>query len=398
MIRLLFSVFIVVTIFACENEHDDSLTVARNGTQNSQVQYDPYADMRLSQYPGHPNPPIYEITFPNGQKLLILGVVHGIPLECYFSITTAKSIIEASAFSVNEIKGIILPSMVDTSMVDNRSRFYMAAERCYMTTERIKKIKDSIIVEEFSKIFDSQGHWYEKAGIIANEAEKVDRDFCASLPSLQTINLKIKGKTVKVPAPNGQEIHPIALLPLLGNMNPAPAFKGVDEHLDFLTYNGKKAVYAFESHDDSMTNGFIQELANKIDARPGDAFLYGVNILKSDKEKYYNPLFYPENLYIFYSRELYFDQDPDVIERNGLWIQRLVKLNEEKFKLAFAHVGLFHLHDLFEKLKEVGFTVSERVSLAKLDEILLDEDCVVAEHKARKVAMKAAFGITYYPK
>ncbi len=268
----------------------------------------------------------------------------------------------------------------------------------HITLSYLVTTLSSTTKEKFSKIFDSQDHWYKKAGIMANEAEKVDRDFCASLPSLQTINLKINGKTVKVPAPNGQEIHPFALLPLLGNMNPAPAFKGVDEHLDFLTYNGKKAVYAFESNDDRMTNAFIQELAGEIDASSGDDFLYDVNELKSDKEKYNNPLFDPAILDIFYSRELCIDKDPDVIERNGFWIQRLVKLNEEKFKLAFAHVGLDHLHDLFEKLKEVGFTVSERVSLAKLDEILLDEDCVVAEHKARKVAMKAAFGITYYPK
>ncbi len=106
MIRLFFSIFITGVIFASTSVLDDCLDIV---ARTPQAQYDLYADMRLSQYPGHPNPPIYEIIFPNGQKLLILGTTHTIPLECLLSLTTAKSIIEASAFSVNEIKGVVLP-------------------------------------------------------------------------------------------------------------------------------------------------------------------------------------------------------------------------------------------------------------------------------------------------
>lgn len=100
----------------------------------------------------------------------------------------------------------------------------------------------------------------------------------------------------------------------------------------------------------------------------------------------------------FYSKELIIDNEPSVVERNSLWVQRFIKLNEDKFNRAFAYVGLGHLHDLFKKLKEVGFTISERLTLDKLDEILLDERVVIAEHAVRKAAMKGAFGIAYYPK
>ena len=64
------------------------------------MQYDPYADMRLSKYPGHPNPPVYEIIFPNGQKLLILGATHTVPLGCMLPYGLAHELIEASDFTI----------------------------------------------------------------------------------------------------------------------------------------------------------------------------------------------------------------------------------------------------------------------------------------------------------
>ena len=64
----------------------------------------------------------------------------------------------------------------------------------------------------------------------------------------------------------------------------------------------------------------------------------------------------------FYSKTLLIDNDPSVLARNTLWVERLVKLNEKSFNRAFAYVGNGHLHDLFKKLKQSGFNVIERVS------------------------------------
>ncbi len=168
MIRLFFSVFIAgfiagsISISAGDIVWDNTLAVVPHATQTSQVQYDPYADMRLSQYPGHPNPPIYEITFPKGQKLLILGTTHNVPLGCMLPYQLAQELIEASDFAIGEIFGELLSHMPRKKNKTNSFSFLFLnslLKKClnllssfvfphtentpYMTQKRIQKMKDS---------------------------------------------------------------------------------------------------------------------------------------------------------------------------------------------------------------------------------------------------------------
>ena len=50
---------------------------------------DPRIDMRLAIYPEHPCPPVYNITFPNGQNMLILGTTHTVPFEVHATLSNS---------------------------------------------------------------------------------------------------------------------------------------------------------------------------------------------------------------------------------------------------------------------------------------------------------------------
>ncbi len=262
-------------------------------------------------------------------------------------------------------------------------------------------------------------------------------------------NLKIKGKIITVPTENGKELHPLVLQKIYefawnSCTYIIPACGGMDDHLASITFALQKKAFSLENHNNRAAidiNTISKAIDKECSVWYGIAYFSKEKFLEKFEEKDKNisrvflekllgknEEFFQSSLWLdyerwcerkrrrkngkianthtithlmlasFYSKELIIDNEPSVVERNSLWVQKLIKLNEEKFKLAFAHVGLGHLHDLFEKLKGVGFIVSDRLALDKLDEILLDDDCVLAEHAARKAAMKAAFGITHQPK
>ncbi len=423
--------------------------------------------MRLSQYPGHPNPPIYEIIFPNGQKLLILGTTHTVPLGCMLPYRLAHELIEASDFTIDEINGELLPRKKNKTNFFSLLFLNFLFQKCwdwasnfvfsqpedtpYMTLDRIQKVKNSCfnsykhfmtparIDEELSNIFDPQGHWYENAGIIADEDAEVDFSLSRHFNEMYPKNLKIKGKVITVPTENGKELHPAALQEIYNlcthtSLYAKPPCGGMDDHLLKMAHIRQKKCFSLESRKGRSTTArnniskkideqcsvwfghvyfYKKEFVEKLEegsARisrdfiekiigKNDEFFQSTHWLEYKKEcdreveKATSTQTIAVMLQDFYSKTLLIDNDPSVLARNTLWVERLVKLNEKSFNRAFAHVGNGHLHDLFKKLKQSDFNVSERVSLAKLDEILLEEDCVVAEHVARKTAMQAAFGI-----
>ena len=273
MIRLFFSVFVTGVIFASTSVHVECLDIV---ARTSQKQYDPYADMRLSQYPGHPNPPIYEIIFPNGQKLLILGTTHTVPLGCMLPYRLAHELIEASDFTIDEINGELLPRKKNKTNFFSLLFLNFLFQKCwdwasnfvfsqpedtpYMTLDRIQKVKNSYfnsykhcmtparIDEELSNIFDPQGHWYENAGIIADEDAEVDFSLSRHFNEMYRKNLKIKGKVIRVPTENGKELHPAALQKIYNlctniSLYAKPPCGGMDDHLGCMAHTNKKKAF-----------------------------------------------------------------------------------------------------------------------------------------------------------
>jgi hypothetical protein len=371
---------------------------------------DPRIDMRLTKYPEHPCPPIYEVTFPKGQKMLILGTTHTIPLGCMLPYRLAHKIIKASDFVINEINGQLLPGV--SSEITEADDEVENDENLtpYMTESRIQKIKQSVrefylgetlkeyylnldgsINEEklqkdvnirMSQIFDSSGHWYKKARIIvANDNVEADfgstKDWSESYPK----KLKIKGNVFIVPSRNGKELHPRALEFIYQTFTnipyTTPICGGMDYHLDYMTSTHEKTLYAFEESADregSRTEELIEKInksyeeslccfednIDKLSLQPG---------VEKQKSKSVTVMFEPAFDDInFYSNELSKAAPLNVLRRNDIWIQRIMALNETHFKHAFAYVGRDHLHDLFEKLTKLNFTVSARLSLAEFED------------------------------
>ncbi len=256
-------------------------------------------------------------------------------------------------------------------------------------------IKDTITA--LDKYFEEDGRWYEKNGLIGDECTMDVAPCLVAHDEIKEVypkKLRLKGDSYWVPSVKGKELSPQMLHLLcvrrgIIHLYSLPLVEVVDHQLVKLVPACRQ--YAFEKNKERFGEAYLKSKAAALDS----GWLIGHIIEELKKKDYALPFNLTFDVLVksglLYSSDIPADKDPGLIERNRFWIQRLVKLNEEKFKLAFAHVGLRHLHDLFEKLNDVGFTVSERVSLAKLDEILLDKDCVVAEHAARKTAMKAAF-------
>ena len=105
---------------------------------------DPRINLRLTKYPEHPCPPVYDIIFPNGKKMLILGTTHNVPLGCMLPYRLAHKIIKASDFVINEINGQLLPGV--SSEITEADDEVKNDENLtpYMTESRIQKIKQSV--------------------------------------------------------------------------------------------------------------------------------------------------------------------------------------------------------------------------------------------------------------
>ncbi|MDP4725121.1 MAG: hypothetical protein NWS47_02375 [Alphaproteobacteria bacterium] len=371
---------------------------------------DPRIDLRLTKYPEHPCPPIYEVTFRNGQKMLILGTTHTVPLGCMLTYRIAHDIINASDFVINEICGKLLPGLTSEISEENHDVEEDENLTPYMTERRMQKIQkyvrefylsetlkqyylnsdDSINEEklqkdvntQMSKIFDSNNFWYENAGIIVTD-DNVEADFGSTKdwPASYPKKLKIKGKIAIVPSRNGKELHPIALEFLHESFTgdtsyTRPICGGMDDHLHYMTSSCGKTLYAFEESADRYNESCAQELIETIDKNCENGFYAFKNRIESlqthpdeAKQKSKQVTFESAMGYgNFYSNELIKDNSLNLLERNNIWIQRIMALNQRVFKSAFAYVGKGHLHDLFEKLTKLGFTVSERLSLAELED------------------------------
>ena len=150
----------------------------------------------------------------------------------------------------------------------------------------------------------------------------------------------------------------------------------MDDHLDYMTSTYGKTLYAFEKSDDRYKESCAQELIETIDKECEIGFYYFKDAIKQltlrpdeAKQKPEQVTFESAFSYgNFYSNELPKDNSLNLLERNNIWIQRIMALNQTVFKSAFAYVGKGHLHDLFEKLTKLGFTVSNRLSLAELED------------------------------
>ncbi|MCX7342701.1 MAG: hypothetical protein NT128_00935 [Proteobacteria bacterium] len=335
----------------------------------------------------HQNPPLFKITLPGGQVIVILGTTHTIPLSYILPECLVEDLIKQSVFTFNEIWGELLkggPSKVDshfgcdslpdfcfindacrTKIKDIIRAFYKQFEALYLNPESL----ESKVAEDMNSVFDENGKWYEKAGIVlrkirkdkenaTNEKEECETD------DLQPTHLVIKVNGCELEVPVDKELHPIVLsrvapyqLPLCG---------GMDKHLVIISLNAGKPIFALEQESERWGQEEMKCLRDSIE----NSGIYPFKFFSHDKPQ--GPLITKDTLHIFYSVELPDHKSPGLLERNDLWVLRIMELVKEDFKLAFGHVGCGHLKDLFEKLEGNKCKV-ERLSLAKLQGLLNEQ-------------------------
>ena len=156
----------------------------------------PWSDMGLSPCSMHQSPPLYMVTLPHEQKIILLGTTHDFPLTCMLPYGLAQDLIEQSAFVFNEIFGELFkggPSEVKAHFVlasllgfNSPPKLDNLPDFCYTSKDCIKKIEDctrafykqfnslypdqlsieSEVVKTMASIFDKNGKWYQKAGIV----------------------------------------------------------------------------------------------------------------------------------------------------------------------------------------------------------------------------------------
>ncbi|MBA4250089.1 MAG: hypothetical protein C0440_05835 [Candidatus Pelagibacter sp.] len=390
-----------------EIKETSRLTLVPEAKEMLKQSSSPSMEIHLTAYPVHPFPPVYNITFPNGQTMLILGTIHTVPLGCMLPYKLVNDIVNASDFVINEIYGQILPKQIriikDTKKSPDKENFnflYMTdahmekmrekeleySKRYYINddgTEKFtgaQKCLENSVVASIAKSFDSNNCWYEKAGIIVSD-DDTPTDFGPTnyWNEIYPKKLKIKGKILNVPSFNGKELHPLALEYLhksfTGPCYTIPACGGMDNHLDEIALASGKEIYALEDQYDRYAE--YPELIKEIN----ENYKFGLvcfelavqRLTSQTKVEKQEPQSIKFELLVKYSnlyaQELPKDPSLDLHKRNDIWIERIMTLNQTVFKHAFAYVGMGHLHDLFEKLKNHNFVISPRLSLEELEDI-----------------------------
>ncbi len=380
----------VATGTACVAKNTPDLVVLKN----------PWSDMGLSPCSMHQSPPLYMVTLPHGQKIILLGTTHNFPLACMLPYGLAQDLIEQSSFTFNEIFGELFKG--GRSKVDSHFCLASLPDFCYTSEAYREKIKagiracyepffvelppeylESEVDKYIASIFDENGKWYEKAGIVLRKISKdkeshKKEDYEEGKnedPLLTHLVIKVNGLEIEVPI-GKEELHPAALL-LRVAPYPLPLCGGMDQHLVRISVNAGKPFFALEQERERWGQEQVKYLRGEIENLVIGMFKWHIDQLKQqDPNVNDSPAFYKA----FYSDELPDDKSPGLLERNNLWILRIMELKERDFKLAFGYVGRGHLKDLFKKLEDLKGKNVERLSLADLAEILLDEPAILQEH------------------
>ncbi|MCE2715711.1 MAG: hypothetical protein ACK4V2_01250 [Pseudomonadota bacterium] len=424
MIR--FFIFVIILLFA-------NVMPSNNACESV---FDPYADMCLSAFPGHPHPPIYKVTLPKGQEIIFLGTVHTVPLECFLPYKVAHQLIEASQYIIDEINGELLgtsyeekyrnafqkafngqdPEYVDVLYVTQSSKQKMADDLIKAYTSDYASM-DIITATSWTnsmldRIFDENDCWYHKAGLQVEsdsllEASAIsvleEGNLSLKIPGLTYKCIKINDVVYKVPTHKGKDLAPEIFAYLVPNNleldnlyfsklqfygYSMPDVVGVEDHLISMKEAQEKILSSLEESPDR----FILE-----DFRDLEVSFDDVTIVKKEDidnflwHVFMHPLTFEDNTQILYSKEQPLPLATS-LRRNSLWTERLMTLNDKHFKQGFVFIGEGHLLDLFSKLADVGCTISNRLSVAELERFLLDEVNVLNEHERRKIAMQRAFG------
>ncbi len=418
MFKRLLSVGLIVSYaFAAESAIVDTAVCVSNKVRVPLYSFNPLADMPLSPYPFHQRPPIFMVTLPHGQRIIVLGTSHVFPLLCMLPYGLAQDLNEQSAFTFNEINGNLLRSN-GSGRVNRRFKYKDIPDFAFVSEESKAKLRegqvliykaiykdpnclDEVVDKEMSSIFAPDGRWYEKAGILLGKIHKSDNDYqleedyagCKDDDHPTHLVLKVKGNELTLPL--GKELHPVALviverLIMKESVYQKPSFGGMDDHLHTIASNRGNVVFALEKADERWGEGAIKDCEIAIEASLTNATAYKwhiENTVKKPRQPQVAVAIEDYSPASFYSDELPEDKSLGLLERNDLWVTRIMKLDTERFKLAFGYVGRGHLVDLFKKLVAVGCQVSRRLSLVDLEEILLDEPAVLREH----VRLKAIY-------
>ncbi len=415
MFKRLLSVGLIVSYaFAAEVDSATTAVCVSNKVRVPLCSSDPLADMPLSPYPLHQRPPIFMVTLPHGQRIIVLGTTHTFPLSCMLPYWVARELIEQSVFTFSEIGG----KGARSGRVGRRFRYEDIPDFAFVSEESKEKLRkgervfcgnvykdpnclDEVVDKEMSSIFAPDGRWYEKAGILLGKIHKSDNDYqleedyaeCKDDDHLTHLVLKVKGNELTLPL--GKELHPVALviverLIMKESLYQKPSFGGMDDHLHTIASNRGNVVFALEKADERWGKGAIKDCEIAIEASLQNAVAYKWdidNIVKIPRQPQVEVAIEDYSPADFYSDAIPEYQSLGLLERNDLWVPRIMKLDTERFKLAFGYVGRGHLVDLFKKLVAAGCQVSGRLSLVDLEEILLDEPAVLREH----VRLKAIY-------
>lgn len=402
-------------IFATESEKD--VIVYDGKIRISLSSIDPRADMCLSSCPMHQRPPIFLITLPHGQRIILIGTTHVFPLWCMLPYGLARELIEQSSFTFNEVHGELLygackkigdsgdKPIPDFAVVKKEDITKIAAGgRAFLQPFYSDNELDRKVDEAMSTIFDSDGSWYAKAGLL-------DRN-------------DILGQIVRE-LPKDRELHPAALSYAYEVLTDTqfyhpPSCGYMDHHLNqMVQINYGRILHALEDDEERFSDGFFEKNNAEMQAtivsdcqniiwyksaitnllkyangdkqnttiesyNPGQFYSYKVKLKVDDTEEVDSINLAPTKL----------DQESYnflVLERNVKWCTEIMSLDSKSFSLASGWGGILHLLDLFEKLRKKGCQVSTRLSLADLEEILLDEATVLRNHARLKAVYKRLF-------
>jgi len=389
MIR--FFIFVIILLFA-------NVMPSNNACESV---FDPYADMCLSAFPGHPHPPIYKVTLPKGQEIIFLGTVHTVPLECFLPYKVAHQLIEASQYIIDEINGELLGTSYEEKYRNAFQKAFNGQDPEYVDVLYVTQSSKQKMADDLIKAYTSD---YASMDIItATSWTNSIGNLSLKIPGLTYKCIKINDVVYKVPTHKGKDLAPEIFAYLVPNNleldnlyfsklqfygYSMPDVVGVEDHLISMKEAQEKILSSLEESPDR----FILE-----DFRDLEVSFDDVTIVKKEDidnflwHVFMHPLTFEDNTQILYSKEQPLPLATS-LRRNSLWTERLMTLNDKHFKQGFVFIGEGHLLDLFSKLADVGCTISNRLSVAELERFLLDEVNVLNEHERRKIAMQRAFG------
>ena len=369
----------------CERENDEmALVISRMSN--------PYSDMALSPFPLSPCPPIFVVTLPRGQEIFVVGTIHTVPLGCLLPYNVAQELIGASDFVLNEINGA---SLCGQSRGRKKKIYEIlndaeVLESAYIQSIAIARIKDATVKtyegcspeyresfaqDRMDKIFDPNGFWYEKAGIIA--AAGSSPEFVVNCVPEEEVKcryqLSIKGRVFEIGLNEYKELHPIALEALYYGFTQEslfiPTSWGMDCCLDSMATDLGKSIFALEEHRDRWGKAAIDSFIKSIISANAFGLEFAIGKLKKVEQKAEYGSFGSLTMVLghFYSGILPDDGSAAVCERNSLWVDRIMGLGD--FRRSFGYVGMGHLLDLFTKFEKAGCKVSQRLSQADLEDM-----------------------------